>query len=101
MDKKRTFFLFGISESINWSATLSQVLVFEDSNVDSLLTSSALCTAKLRFSSSRDPFTPSITISLGPVTLKPAIGVPHARASIRTIPNVSVLDGNTKHAASL
>ena len=42
----------------------------------------------------------SVKISLGPVTGYAATGVPEARDSKITLPNVSVFDGNTKTSAS-
>ncbi len=52
-------------------------------------------------SSSRTPRDASVTISRGPGTSWAAIGSPQASASIITIPNVSVRDGNTKTSADL
>ena len=99
--KKTNIYLIETSDSINWSVDTSHVYFFADLTTFVLSTFKALSTALLKSFLSNEPFSPSITISFGPVTSNPAIGVPQARASIKTMPNVSVFEGKTKHAASL
>ncbi len=59
----------------------------------------AVRAASARSVSWSDPRKSSVTMSLGPMTLKAATGSPQARASTITMPKVSVREGKTKISA--
>ena len=79
----------------NIFAVSSQVNFFANSRQSFLSTFKALCAETLRSLSKQSILDPS-NISLGPGTGYAATGVPQFKASVTTIPNVSVLLGHTK-----